>query len=110
VSADRTAWDEVFIRAQDERQLVEHLTPALVARAGETGVPWRVASSDSGVVLRDESGKAEPLALEPTELAVLTYNGRLASTERELGKRLGTRGWGELFPDTGAARCGLDGY
>jgi hypothetical protein len=110
VSEDRTAWDEVFVRAQDERQLVKHLTPVLMARAGEMGVPLRLASSASGVVLRGGNGESEALTLAPTELALLAYNGRPASTERALGKRQKTRGWGELFPETGAARCGLDGY
>ncbi|MFC1526954.1 GNAT family N-acetyltransferase, partial [Candidatus Latescibacterota bacterium] len=109
VSDDRTGWDVVFVRAHDEGRLLGQLLPVLRERAAQAGAEM-TDRPEGGVVLQG-AGESVPLELGLTELAALMYNGRLAPSMAALMPQLRRRGWtSALFPDTGASRCGLDGY
>jgi hypothetical protein len=109
VAEDRTGWDVVFIRVHDEATFLRETTALLQARAQAAGLALKVEGEGDNAVLRVAEG--EPLQVGLTELATLIYNGRLAATHEALAAQMVQRRWTEsLFPDTGAARCGLDGY
>lgn len=109
VAEDRTGWDVVFIRAHDEDAFLAGATPLLRERARAAGLGLTVERQGDVVVLGAPG--EEPLQVEPAELATLVYNGRLVASHEVLAGKMASRPWTEgLFPDTGAARCGLDGY
>ena len=109
VAEDRTGWDVVFTRVHDEDAFLNAATSLLQERARAAGFRLTVERQGDAVVLGGPG--EEPLQVELAELAALVYNGRLAVTHEGLAGRMAARPWTEgLFPDTGAARCGLDGY
>lgn len=111
VDVDRTGLDVVFIRVQNEDRFRRAVTPLLRERAAGAGLELSVQDREAGVALKVPGEPAGLLALELGEVAALVYNGRAAPSQGDLAARLTASPWaGTLFPSTGAARCGLDGY
>lgn len=111
VAEDRTGRDAVFIRVQDVERFVECVAPVLEGRAAEAGFELSVRPRGGAVAVEVSGDDAGPVELEATELAALVYNGRMAPSQEVLAASLVGRSWmAAVFPNTGAARCGLDAY
>ena len=106
--------DIIFIRVQDREIFLASIRPLLKERASAAGLQVTVCFAEDGDEVTVGDGKRLRLDLADSDLAALLYNGcRLPGLRSEGGLTTDPDDSDmlrQLFSDSGAYRCALDGY
>lgn len=111
---DKGSRDIIFIRVQDRDIFLPSIRPLLEERASAAGLQVTVRFAEDGGEVTVGDGERLRLELTDGDLAALLYNGyRLPGLRSEGGLTVDPDDSDmlrQLFPDSGACRCALDGY